>query len=110
MKAMPPKLLSDDGRNTVIRPLYYCREKLLSQWTEFAGHPIIPCNLCGSQENLERQTIKSMLQGWDQAHPGRVENIARSICNVSPSHLGDSQLFEFAGLKNLNRIDAVEVV
>jgi len=99
MKAMPAKLKSDDGQNIVIRPLFYCREKLIAQWSEFAGHPIIPCNLCGSQENLQRQMIKQMLQDWDQLQPGRVENIARSLAHVVPSHLADLQLFDFAGLQ-----------
>jgi len=98
MKAMPAKLKSDDGRNMVIRPLYYCRESLISQWAAYADYPIIPCNLCGSQENLQRQAIKAMLTQWDQAQPGRVENIARSLANVTPSHLADPALFDFQGL------------
>ncbi len=99
MKAMPPKLKSDDGRNLVIRPLYYCRERLIEQWAEHAAYPIIPCNLCGSQDNLMRQKIKAMLTDWDRTAPGRVDNIARSLRHVSTSHLGDPALFEFAGLK-----------
>ena len=98
LKAMPPKLLSDDGRNVVIRPLYYCREELLERWSEVAEYPIIPCNLCGSQDNLMRQTVKAMLRGWDVETPGRVENIARSLRHVSASHLGDRELFDFASL------------
>lgn len=99
MKSMPPKLRSDDGRNIVIRPLYYCREKLIQRWADFAAYPIIPCNLCGSQENLQRQAIKQMLIGWDQQQPGRVENIARSMRHVAKSHLADTNLFDFAGLE-----------
>lgn len=111
MKSMPPKLLSDDGRNIVIRPLYYCREKLIAKWSAFAAHPIIPCNLCGSQDNLKRQTIKQMLQVWDKEQPGRVENIARSLSHVTKSHLSDIELFNFADLKTggLQRIEALEI-
>lgn len=98
MKAMPPKLKSDDGRHVVIRPLYYCRERLVARWAEHRGFPIIPCNLCGSQENLQRQVIKEMLTGWDRQHPGRVENIARALSHVVPSHLSDRSLFDFLGL------------
>ena len=98
LKAMPPKLKSDDGRNLVIRPLYYVREKDIARWAAFAGYPIIPCNLCGSQDNLQRQAIKAMLQAWDREFPGRVENIARSLRHVTASHLGDRNLFDFAGL------------
>ena len=103
MKAMPPKLRSDDGRNVVIRPLYYCRERDLARWAEHRAYPIIPCDLCGSQENLQRQVIKNMLAQWDAEQPGRVENIARSLRHVVPSHLGDGALHDFAGLD----IDAV---
>ena len=100
MKSMPPKLRSDDGRNTVIRPLYYCRESLIEQWSQYANYPIIPCNLCGSQENLQRQVIKGMLQEWDRQQPGRVENIARSMASVTPSHLADRNLFDFDALQS----------
>lgn len=99
LKAMPPKLLSDDGRNVVIRPLYYCREADIERYSAAKQHPIIPCNLCGSQENLQRRKIGQMLREWDREQPGRVENIARSLANVAPSHLGDLDLFDFAGLK-----------
>jgi tRNA 2-thiocytidine biosynthesis protein TtcA len=98
MKAMPPKLLSDDGDNVVIRPLYYCRERDIARWAAHRAFPIIPCNLCGSQQNLERNAIKAMLQAWDREQPGRVENIARGIRHVSRSHLGDRELFDFAAL------------
>jgi len=99
LKAMPPKLKSDDGRHVVIRPLYYCREKDIERWSTAAAHPIIPCNLCGSQDNLQRQAIKAMLAGWEREQPGRVENIARGLRHVAPSHLGDRALFDFAGLE-----------
>ena len=99
MKAMPPKLKSDDGRNVVIRPLYYVREKLISRWGRARRYPIIPCNLCGSQENLQRQAIKAMLREWDAQAPGRVESIARSLRNVSASHLGDPDLYDFVELR-----------
>lgn len=98
MKSMPPKLRSDDGRNIVIRPLYYVREHLIERWSALAAYPIIPCNLCGSQENLMRKRLKSMLQEWDRVAPGRVENIARGLANVSASHLADPALFDFASL------------
>ena len=98
MKAMPPKLRSDDGRNVVIRPLTYCRETDLIAYAEHKQFPIIPCNLCGSQENLQRKMIKEMLIGWDKKTPGRVEAIFKSIQNVSPSQLADRQLFDFENL------------
>ncbi|MFD2176641.1 tRNA 2-thiocytidine(32) synthetase TtcA [Veronia pacifica] len=98
LKAMPPKLRSDDGRNVVIRPLTYCREKDLIQYAEHKAFPIIPCNLCGSQENLQRQSIKAMLVDWDRKTPGRVESIFKSIQNVSPSQLADKELFDFVNL------------
>ncbi|MCG9582575.1 tRNA 2-thiocytidine(32) synthetase TtcA [Vibrio tubiashii] len=98
LKAMPPKLRSDDGRNVVIRPLTYCREKDLIKYAEHKDFPIIPCNLCGSQENLQRQSIKAMLIDWDKKTPGRVEAIFKSIQNVSPSQLADKELFDFVNL------------
>jgi len=98
LKSMPPKLRSDDGRNVVIRPLAYCKEKDLIAFAEHKGFPIIPCNLCGSQENLQRQNIKAMLHDWEKQHPGRIENIFRSIQNVSPSQLADVSLFDFHNL------------
>ncbi|MAW44590.1 MAG: tRNA 2-thiocytidine(32) synthetase TtcA [Gammaproteobacteria bacterium TMED243] len=110
LKAMPAKLRSDDGQNILIRPLYYCRESLIQRWSDFRQYPIIPCNLCGSQDNLQRQVIKEMLSGWDRAHPGRVDNIGRSINNVTLSHLGDRKLFDFGGLKaDSPRIDALQI-
>ena len=99
LKSMPPKLKSDDGRNLLIRPLYYCRERDIAQWSEYRAYPIIPCNLCGSQDNLQRQLIKQMLVRWDCEQPGRVETIARSLRRVVPSHLGDAGLFDFAALQ-----------
>ena len=101
LKAMPPKLLSDDKRNIVIRPLAYCKEAEISRYAELAGFPIIPCNLCGSQDNLQRQAIKGMLRGWQRENPGRVETIFRAICNVSPSQLADPELFDFSGLEGV---------
>ncbi|MDC5806703.1 tRNA 2-thiocytidine(32) synthetase TtcA [Vibrio europaeus] len=98
LKAMPPKLRSDDGRNVVIRPLTYCREKDLIKYAEHKDFPIIPCNLCGSQENLQRQSIKAMLIDWDKKTPGRVEAIFKSTQNVSPSQLADKELFDFVNL------------
>ena len=99
LKAMPPKLKSDDGRNILIRPLYYCRETDIARWAAARDFPIIPCNLCGSQQNAQRRVIKEMLAQWDRAEPGRVENIARSLANISPSQLADPTLFDFAGLR-----------
>ena len=99
LKAMPPKLLSDDGRNMVIRPLAFCREDDLARYAEYREFPIIPCNLCGSQDNLQRQVIKEMLQQWERAHPGRLETIFSAICNVAPSQLADPALFDFTGLQ-----------
>jgi len=98
MKAMPPKLRSDDKRNVVIRPLAYCREKDLIRFAHYKQFPIIPCNLCGSQENLQRQAIKQMLQDWERKEPGRVENIFKSIQNISVSQMADPRLFNFADL------------
>ena len=99
LKAMPPKLLADDKRNVVIRPLAYCKEKDIAKFSEAMEFPIIPCNLCGSQENLQRQIIKDMLQQWDKQYPGRVDTIFASIKNVSPSQLADTDLFNFTDLQ-----------
>lgn len=95
LKAMPAKLKSDDQRNVVIRPLAYVRESLIKQYAAQREFPIIPCNLCGSQPRLQRQAIKAMLQQWDKTHPGRVDNILKSLCQVTPSHLLDRELFDF---------------
>ncbi len=99
MKAMPPKLVSDDGRHTVIRPLAYVPEYDLVAYAEHKQFPIIPCNLCGSQENLKRQEVKRMLQTWEKQHPARVWNIFNALSRVTPSHLMDRELFDFAGLR-----------
>jgi tRNA 2-thiocytidine biosynthesis protein TtcA len=96
LKAMAPLLRSDDGRNTIIRPLAYCREKDLERFAELRAYPIIPCNLCGSQENLQRKVIKDMFKVWDEQHPGRMESMFSALCNVEPSHLADPQLFNFS--------------
>ncbi|MGK0442944.1 MAG: tRNA 2-thiocytidine biosynthesis protein TtcA [Pseudohongiellaceae bacterium] len=99
LKAMPPKLRSDDKRNVVIRPLAYCKEKDLIAYADYKEFPIIPCNLCGSQENLQRQNVKAMLSDWDKNHEGRIESIFSAMSNISPSQLGDSELFDFKSLK-----------
>ncbi len=99
LKAMPPKLLSDDGRNMVIRPLAYCSERDIEAYARMREFPIIPCNLCGSQENLQRQVIKEMLRDWEQKSPGRTEIMFRALQNVAPSQLADRSLFDFAGLQ-----------
>lgn len=98
LKAMPPKLLSDDGRNVVIRPLAYCKESDIAEYAQMKGFPIIPCNLCGSQDNLQRQVVKGMLQEWEQRTPGRTEVMFRALQNVVPSQLADRNLFDFASL------------
>jgi tRNA 2-thiocytidine biosynthesis protein TtcA len=109
LKAMPPKLLSDNKNNMVIRPLAYCEEADIITYAEAMQFPIIPCNLCGSQENLQRQAIKEMLQGWGKKYPGRLESIFTAIQNVSPSQLADSNLFDFKGLK-IERESADEAI
>ncbi|MCW8873217.1 MAG: tRNA 2-thiocytidine(32) synthetase TtcA [Xanthomonadales bacterium] len=100
LKAMPPKLLSDDGEHVVIRPLAYCSEQDIARYADMRQFPLIPCNLCGSQDNLQRQAIKAMLAQWQRQHPGRIENIFRAIANVSPSQLADRELFDFINLGN----------
>lgn len=99
IKAMAPKLLSDDGDNVVIRPLAYCKEEDIKAYAEYKQFPIIPCTLCGSQDNLQRQAIKSMLREWDRKFPGRIETIFASIQNVVPTHLADTTLNDFASLR-----------
>ena len=99
LKAMPPKLVSDDGQHIVIRPLAYCKEKDLAAYAEIANFPIIPCNLCGSQKNLQRQAIKEMMQQWDKKFPGRLETMFRSIQNIQLSHLADTSHYDFFNLK-----------
>ncbi|GGY32843.1 tRNA 2-thiocytidine biosynthesis protein TtcA [Bacterioplanes sanyensis] len=116
LKAMPPKLLSDDQKHVLIRPLAYCKEKDIEAFASAKGFPIIPCNLCGSQENLQRQNIKQMLQEWERQQPGRSENIFAAVCNVAPSQLGDRELFDFVNLQKqqdkshlFTRLDAVNI-
>ena len=99
LKAMPPKLVSDDGRHVVIRPLAYCREKDLEQYAALKAFPIIPCNLCGSQENLQRQVIKEMLRQWEKQTPGRLETMFAALQRISPSHLLDPAQFDFRSLQ-----------
>ena len=99
LKAMPPKLVSDDGRHIVIRPLAYVAEEDLAAYAEHKQFPIIPCDLCGSQENLQRKQVKAMLRDWERHFPGRIETIFRSLSNVKSSHLLDRSLFDFLGLK-----------
>lgn len=99
LKAMPPKLVSDDGRHVVIRPLAYCEEKDLAKWAELQEFPIIPCDLCGSQENLQRQQVKQMLNDWEKKFPGRIESMFQALGNVAPSHLLDPKLFNFKDLQ-----------
>ena len=96
---MPPKLKSDDGLNVVIRPLAYCRESDIADYARAMQFPIVPCNLCGTQENLQRQEIKGMLSSWERQYPGRTETIFRALGNVAPSHLLDQNLFDFQSLK-----------
>lgn len=98
MKSMPPKLVSDNGQHVVIRPLAYAREKDIAKYSEACEFPIIPCNLCGSQENLQRKVIKDMLKQWDRNHPGRIESMFSALQNVVPSHLADASLFGFKSI------------
>ena len=109
LKAMPPKLLSDDKKNMLIRPLAYCRETDLIALADLKQFPIIPCNLCGSQEGLQRNAVKEMLIGWERQFPGRIDTIFGAIKNVAPSQLADTDLFNFTGLK-LDREGASEDV
>ncbi|MDO9101357.1 MAG: tRNA 2-thiocytidine(32) synthetase TtcA [Candidatus Nitrotoga sp.] len=105
LKAMPPKLVTDKGDHVVIRPLAYCAEKDIASFARTLKFPIIPCNLCGAQENLQRQNIKEMLTAWERQYPGRSQSIFTSMQNVKPSHLMDSKLFDF---KNINVGDMVD--
>tara|TARA_R110001583_G_scaffold193657_1_gene362547 strand:- start:101 stop:952 length:852 start_codon:yes stop_codon:yes gene_type:complete len=116
LKSMPPKLLSDDKKHVLIRPLAYCKEKDIEAYSDAKEFPIIPCNLCGSQENLQRQNIKMMLQQWEREQPGRSENIFSAICNVAPSQLGDGQLWDFKNLQDqqekghlFTRLDVMQI-
>ena len=105
LKAMPPKLLSEDRRHIVIRPLAYVPERLIARYATARAFPIIPCTLCGSQPNMQRLAVKNMLHKWEQEFPGRIEAIFSSICNVSGSQLADLKLFDFAGLEEHRRIE-----
>lgn len=105
MKSMPPKLSTNDKQNIVIRPLAYCSEKEIAAYARGMEFPIIPCNLCGSQENLQRQKVKEMLQAWEREQPGRVNNIFRAIGNIEPSHLADNDLYDFKGLSQADKTD-----
>jgi len=98
LKAMPPKLQSDDGKHVVIRPLAYCRESDIAEYAALRAFPIMPCNLCGSQETLQRKAVKQMLQDWERRFPGRIENVFRALTAVAPSQLADRELFDFAAL------------
>ena len=111
LKSMPPKLVSDDKQHVVIRPLAYCREPDLARFADIRRFPIIPCNLCGSQENLQRKKIKQMLADWERQQPGRVINIFKAMSRVTPSHLMDPALFDFAGLTaaDADRLDSFDI-
>jgi tRNA 2-thiocytidine biosynthesis protein TtcA len=98
MKSMPPKLISDNGEHIVIRPLAYCREKDIEKYATAREFPIIPCNLCGSQDGLQRQVVKEMLQDWDKRFPGRIETMFQAMQNIVPSHMVDKNLFDFAAV------------
>ncbi|CRY06987.1 tRNA 2-thiocytidine(32) synthetase TtcA [Yersinia enterocolitica] len=104
LKGMPPKLMSDDGKHVVIRPLAYCREKDIERFAIAREYPIIPCNLCGSQPNLQRQVIKDMLRDWDKQYPGRIETMFSAMQNVVPSHLNDHKLFDFKNITHNSEI------
>ena len=110
MKTMPPKLVTDDQQNIVIRPLAYCRETDIIEYAHHMAFPIIPCNLCGSQDNLQRQQIKQMLAEWEKTYPGRTETIFTSMQNVVPSHLLDERLFNFKALTRETRVDEGDIV
>jgi len=105
LKAMPPKLVSDDGRHIVIRPLAYCRERDLEDWAALRRFPIIPCDLCGTQQQLKRKETKALLREWDKRFPGRVEKIFAALGNVAPSHLADPALYDFRNLKATGQPD-----
>lgn len=105
LKSMPPKLRSDDGRNMIIRPLAYCRERDIARYARSRSYPIIPCRLCGSQDNLQRKAVKAMLEGWERDHPGRVDSILTAMKNVTPSHLMDRELFDFGALATAGVVD-----
>ena len=108
MKSMPPKLMSDDGKHIVIRPLAYCKEKDIEKYAVAKQFPIIPCNLCGSQPNLQRQVVKEMLNTWDRQYPGRLETMFAAMQDVVPSHLCDPKLFDFQGIKYGQLVEGIE--
>ena len=108
MKSMPPKLISDDGKQIVIRPLAYCKEKDIETYAIAKEFPIIPCNLCGSQPNLQRQVVKEMLNTWDRQYPGRLETMFSAMQNITLSHMSDPKLFDFKGIKHGQLIDGIE--
>ena len=112
LKSMPPKLISDDKKHIVIRPLAYCKEEEIARFAELKQFPIIPCNLCGNQENLQRQAIKKMLNDWNKQFPGRLEILFKSITNVAPSHLADTSLYDFQSLEETRRehLDPGEII
>jgi len=106
LKTMPPKLVSDDGRHVVIRPLAYVRERDLARYAELMAFPIIPCNLCGSQEHLQRRQVTAMLREWEKKHPGRVESVYHALAKVVPSHLMDREVFDFTAVRATGQSDA----
>jgi tRNA 2-thiocytidine biosynthesis protein TtcA len=106
MKGMPPKLVSDDGRHVVIRPLAYVAEADLARWAEHKQFPIIPCTLCGSQDDLQRAQIKTMIQQWEKSHPGRIDNMLKAMGHITPSHMMDRNLHPFTSLKATGVADA----
>ena len=108
MKSMPPKLISDDGKQIVIRPLAYCKEKDIEKYAIAKEFPIIPCNLCGSQPNLQRQVVKEMLNTWERQYPGRLETMFSAMQNITLSHMCDPKLFDFKGIKHGQLIDGIE--
>jgi tRNA 2-thiocytidine biosynthesis protein TtcA len=105
LKTMPPKLVSDDGRNVVIRPLAYVRERDLARYAEAMAFPIIPCTLCGSQEHLQRKQVTAMLREWEKRHVGRLDSIFSALSTVTPSHLMDRRLFDFAAVRATGRAE-----
>lgn len=109
IKAMPPKLVSDDGQHVVIRPLAYCTEADITRFARTMAFPIIPCNLCGSQENAQRKQIKAMLQSWAREFPGRIESLATALQNVVPSHLADQKLFDFVNVDQNTKLDEGDI-
>ena len=113
LKAMPPKLVTDDGAHIVIRPLAYCSEADIARFARGMEFPIIPCNLCGSQSNLQRQKIREMMAEWDRRYPGRTESVFSALQNIVPSHLADNSLYDFKGLQpggKLQDMDGGDIV